>query len=177
MIEQWLATSWQEAGLVVVSSIVIFIAVVAITRLNGLRTFSKMSSFDFSVTVATGSILATVAATSSSLTNGIIALGTIIGAQRLVARLRRSGSLEQVVDNTPILLMHGSRVLEANMANARVTKSDLRAKLREANALDLDSVRAVVLETTGDISVLHGDHLDPSLLEGVIGAEHLEPPN
>lgn len=176
MIEQWLATSWREAGLVVVSSVVIFIAVVAITRLNGLRTFSKMSSFDFSVTVATGSILATVAATSSSLTNGIIALATIIGAQRLVARLRRSGSLEQVVDNTPMLLMDGSRVLEANMAKARVTKADLRAKLREANALDLDSVRAVVLETTGDISVLHGSHLDPSLLEGVIGAERLEPP-
>lgn len=177
MIEQWLATSWREAGLVVVSSVVIFIAVVGITRLNGLRTFSKMSSFDFSVTVATGSILATVAATSSSLTNGIIALATIIGAQRLVARLRRSDSLEQVVDNTPMLLMDGSRVLEANMAKARVTKADLRAKLREANALDLDSVRAVVLETTGDISVLHGSHLDPSLLEGVIGAERLEPPN
>lgn len=177
MIEQWLATSWREAGLVVVSSVVIFIAVVAITRLNGLRTFSKMSSFDFSVTVATGSILATVAATSSSLTNGIIALATIIGAQRLVARLRRSDSLEQIVDNTPILLMDGARVLEANLAKARVTKADLRAKLREANALDLDSVRAVVLETTGDISVLHGDHLDPSLLEGVIGVERLEPPN
>ena len=177
MIEQWLATSWREAGLVVVSSVAIFIAVVGITRLNGLRTFSKMSSFDFSVTVATGSILATVAATSSSLTNGIIALATIIGAQRLVARLRRSGSLEQVVDNTPLLLMDGSRVLEANMAKARVTKADPRAKLREANALDLDSVRAVVLETTGDISVLHGSHLDPSLLEGVIGAERLQPPN
>ncbi len=173
-----MATSWREAGLVVVSSVVIFIAVVGITRLNGLRTFSKMSSFDFSVTVATGSILATVAATSSSLTNGIIALATIIGAQRLVARLRRNSSLEQVVDNTPMLLMDGSRVLEANMAKARVTKADLRAKLREANALDLDSVRAVVLETTGDISVLHGGgHLDPSLLEGVIGAERLEPPN
>ena len=39
------------------------------------------------------------------------------------------------------------------------------AKLREANALNFGQVRAVVLETTGDISVLHGEHLDPAILD------------
>ncbi len=40
--------------------------------------------------------------------------------------------------------------------------------------LNFDQVVAVVLETTGDISVLHGDDpLDPDLLHGVIGVERL----
>jgi hypothetical protein len=34
--------------------------------------------------------------------------------------------------------------------------------------LSFDEVRAVVLETTGDVSVLHGDHLDDALLNDVI---------
>lgn len=39
----------------------------------------------------------------------------------------------------------------------KVTESDLRAKLREANVLELSQVQAVVFETTGDIAVLHSD--------------------
>ena len=38
-----------------------------------------------------------------------------------------------------------------------------------ANVLQMSTVRAVVLETTGDISVLHGDGaLHPDLLYGVV---------
>ena len=33
--------------------------------------------------------------------------------------------------------------------------------------MSFDEVRAVVLETTGDISVMHGPNLDPAILEGV----------
>jgi uncharacterized membrane protein YcaP (DUF421 family) len=37
----------------------------------------------------------------------------------------------------------------------KVTKDELRGKLREANVLQLNQVKAVVLETTRDISLLH----------------------
>jgi hypothetical protein len=33
--------------------------------------------------------------------------------------------------------------------------------------MSYDEVCAVVLETTGDISVLHGESVDPAILEGV----------
>ena len=56
---------------------------------------------------------------------------------------------------------------EEAMASARVSKSDVIAKMREANCLSLDQAQAVVLETTGDVSVLHGDTLDERLVEGV----------
>lgn len=173
MIEEWLGTSWTQVWLVVVSTVAIFAAVVIAVRLNGLRSFSKMSSFDFAVTVAIGSLIASVAISSSSLANGVIALAVVLAAQRVVARLRRWTQIENVIDNTPMLLMAGHRMLEDNMAKVRVTPADVRAKLREANVTQWTEVRAVVLETTGDVSVLHGDQLDSSLLEGVIGVESL----
>ena len=67
MTEKWLSTDWEQAGLVTLSAVVIFVVVVAVSRTLGLRTFSKMSSFDFAITIATGSIVATVAASSTSL--------------------------------------------------------------------------------------------------------------
>ena len=59
--------------------------------------------------------------------------------------------------------MKGSGILEDNLKRARVTKGDLRAKLREANVTRRSQIRAVVFETTGDISVLHSEEEDPEV--------------
>ena len=44
-----------------------------------------------------------------------------------------------------------------------MTYDDLRAKLREANVTQLMHVIAVVMEATGDISVLHNDDAEHEL--------------
>ena len=71
------------------------------------------------------------------------------------------------MQNDPVFLMRNGEFCDAALTQTRVAKSDLIAKLREANVLDYGQVRAVVLETTGDVSVLHGDHLDETLIENV----------
>lgn len=168
MTESWLSTSWSQVWLVVVSTVVIFLAVIAYTRIAGLRSFSKMSGFDFASTVAVGSIMATVSVTSASLIAGLIGLGTLFAVQVLIALLRRRTSIEQFVDNRPVLLMSGQQTLRENLRRARITEHDIAAKLREANVTERSQILAVVLETTGDVSVLHGEGpLDPTLLQGV----------
>ena len=158
-----------DALWIVVDAALALLAVVAVVRVVGLRSFAKMSSFDFAVTVACGSLLATVLLDpSKSFVHGLLAVGALLGTQWVVAKARRhSEAARDLLDNTPLLLMRDGRVLEENMAKGRLTGDDLRAKLREANVLDPARVRAVVLETTGDVSVLHGDALDETLLEGV----------
>lgn len=42
---------------IVVSCLAIFIGILIIIKLSGLRSFAKMTSHDFAVTIATGSIL------------------------------------------------------------------------------------------------------------------------
>jgi len=59
------------------------------------------------------------------------------------------------------------RILHAALTATRVAEDDPIAKLREANVFDFSQVRAVILETTGNISVLHGDKLQHRLLDGV----------
>ena len=176
MIGDWLWTSRDGLWLPIVSSIGILLALIAAIRLCGLRSLSKMSSFDFAVTVADGPAVqvhdsarsATVASSSTSLVHGILAVGSLLGVQALIATLRRRSSLGTVVDNEPIFLMWRGEFVEEALASGRVTRADVVAKLREANVLHRDDVLAVVLETTGDVSVLHGDGpLDDVVLEGV----------
>jgi uncharacterized membrane protein YcaP (DUF421 family) len=53
------------------------------------------------------------------------------------------------------------------MAETRVSRSNLLEKLRAAGVTDLFDVRAVVLETTGDVSVIRGARVDDEVMEGV----------
>ena len=148
------------------------VTVILLLRLNGLRSFSKMSSFDFATTVACGSVIAsTVISPDQSVLLGIFALVGLFVVQATVARIRtHTGWAQSLIDNEPILIMEGGKILPDNLRRAKMTEDDLYSKLREANAYDLDRVHAVVFETTGDVSVLHGDADDtvsPALLSGV----------
>jgi uncharacterized membrane protein YcaP (DUF421 family) len=149
---------------ITVTTFVIYLAVIGYTRIFGKRSFSKMSSFDFAMTVAVGSLIATTALSSSvSLLDGLVGLFMIYFFQLSAAYLRRWKPFRKAIDNVPLLLMDGEQILEDNLRKARVTKGDLRSKLREANVLDPSEVRAVVFETTGDIVVLHSDDHNHSL--------------
>ncbi len=178
MTRTWLSTDWHQVWLVAVSAVGLFAVVILIARIVGLRAFSKMSSFDFVVTLATGSVLASVAASSTSLANGALALVILYAAQWIVAQLRRrTGWATKVVDNEPIVLMLEGEFVHENLTAARVTEDDVRAKLRQNNVHSLADVRVVVLETTGDVSVLHGDGpIDHSLMADVRGFDSSHTP-
>lgn len=147
--------------------------VVFVVRVIGLRTFSKMTAFDFVATVATGSLLAGAcqATTWPEFAQPTLAILALLGAQFVIARLRQaSDQFEDVVQNEPVILMRDGQIFDEALRQTRVARADLIAKLREANVMNFSDVRAVVLETTGDISVLHGEDLDERILEGATAA-------
>lgn len=153
--------------------ILIVLAIIALTRLHGLRSFSKLSGFDFAITVAMGSVLAGAITTlSTPAWHFLAALCALFVFQILLSQSRvRLPFVADALDNAPLLIMENGTALPANMTKGGVSESDLWAKLREANAYDLSRVRAVVLESTGDISVLHGPadgpQPDPEIMQNV----------
>ena len=171
---QQLGASWATIGAIVLSALAVYVAVIVLTRLSGVRALAKMSSFDTAATVAVGSTVAATALGSAPLVNGVVALVMLYGLQYLVATLRRRDLLHGLADNPPILLMAGPEVLDGNLRHARVSRHELWSQLRLAGVHSRTQVRAVVMETTGDMSVLRtGDPVDDELLEGVRGAEAL----
>ncbi len=169
---KWFESLPKDIWPVAVTAVIIYIAMVLFTRIAGKRSFSKMSSFDFGVTIALGSIVASVILSKSvSLVQGLVGLASLYVLQMIVASLRRFKAIQDLVDNQPLLLMQGHNVFEENLKKARVTLSDLKGKLREANVLHRDQVKVVVFESTGDISVLHGNskhtEVEDWIMEGV----------
>ncbi|WP_372920126.1 DUF421 domain-containing protein [Salegentibacter sp.] len=153
--DKWFEFSIESLIAIAITAAGIYFAVILFTRIAGKRSFSKMSSFDFAMTVAVGSMIAsTVLNSSVSLVQGAFGLASIYILQILIALIRRHSPLQKLIDNSPLLLMDGPEILHENLRKARLTPGDLRSKLREANVTQLSHIKAVVFETTGDISVL-----------------------
>ncbi|KCZ91656.1 DUF421 domain-containing protein [Hyphomonas johnsonii] len=177
----WIAASPQALGMVAFTAATMYAALIIMTRVAGVRSFSKMSGFDFAVTVSIGSVLASVILTPDPpLAQGVMGLAVLFVLQMSVAWLRvHSDLFEGSTNNKPRLIMANGEMLRDQMAKAKITESDLRGKLREANVLDVSQVDAAVAETTGDISVLHRERgdapLSPGLLDGVIDAHRYQP--
>ena len=170
--EKWFSFDLTSMIAIVLTAIGIYIATIIFTRIAGKRSFSKMSSFDFAMTVALGSMIATtVLSKSVSMWEGVVGLGIVYLLQLTVAILRRFKIIRNSVDNAPLLLMDGQKILHENLKKARVTEEDLRSKLREANVIRMKEVRAVIFEATGDISVMHtgddSEELEDYLYEDV----------
>jgi len=162
----------QELIWLVLSVLGIFTIIIVITRVFGLRTFAKMSSFDFASTIAVGSVLASIILNRDySLLKGAVVLVAIIGFQTLFSFLvRKNDFFKQVFTNKPQLIMLDGKILYESMKRCNIGKDDLIAKLREANVHSFDDVRAVIFESTGDVSVIHnaeGKPLDSQLLTDV----------
>ncbi len=164
----WFSITFEQIIGIFLSAFLIYAGLLLIIRMNGLRSFSKMSAHDFAVTVAIGSILATACiAKEPSILQALFGIGSLLLVQTLYSVWRRKRT-QSFLENDPIMLMRDGEILDNNLAKAKITLNDLRGKLREANVLQLSEVRAVVLEATGDVSVLHGDvNVEDFLLEDV----------
>lgn len=99
-----------------VSVLIVFVVIILLTRIFGKRSFSKMSSFDFAMTVAIGSIIATtIISPSPNLSQGLVALLMIYLIQLIAAYLRRYKVFSNLIDNSPLLLMDGEKILKENL--------------------------------------------------------------
>ena len=174
----WLWTNWHDVGVACARALLAFGMVLIFSRLVGLRSYAKMSSTDFITTLAIGSVTAAIVMNlTTSLVAGAVALGTLYAAQWASAWLERFDSVERVINNQPMLLMVGDEMIDEHLRRVNCTPTDVYGKLREANVTSRDQILAVVFETTGDISVLHGDRdsfrYEPMLFDGIHGHERI----
>jgi uncharacterized membrane protein YcaP (DUF421 family) len=148
---------WSGVVRVVVVGACAYVALVLLLRGSGKRTLAKLNAFDFVITVALGSTLATVVLSSSvALVEGVAALALLVALQYVVAWASvRSRRVERLVKSEPTMLYRNGFLDEA-MRRERVTTDEVIQAARGQGHADLGSVGAVVLETDGTLSILDG---------------------
>ena len=146
---------WESLGRTLVAGLVAYVSLIVLLRISGKRTLAKLNAFDFVVTIALGSTLATVITSKTvALLEGVAAMALLIISQFLVSWLSvRSGLVRTVVRGEPTLLVYHGEYLRSAMRSQRVTASEVRQAARSQGVADLQG-SVVVLETDGRFSVL-----------------------
>ena len=147
---------WMALGRTALIGALAYLALVLLLRVSGKRTLSKMNAFDFVVTVALGSTLASILLSSSvSLARGVLAFAVLIFLQFAITWLSvRSSAVRRLVKAEPTLLVHRGEFLTGAMKQERVTEQEILAALRAQGIAAVEEVEGVVLETESSFSVV-----------------------
>lgn len=148
--------SWESILRTTVITVMAYALLIVLLRSFGKRTLSKMNAFDFIVTVALGSTLATVSLTKSvALADGVLAFFLLIFLQYLITYLSvRNKRINDIVKATPTLLLYKGELLLPAMKEQRITPDEVHAILRANGYASVEEVDAVVLETDGSLTVI-----------------------
>lgn len=133
-----------------------YIFLVIVLRVSGKRTLSKMNAFDFIVTIALGSTLATMFVSKQvALAQGALGLALLVSLQWIntfiAARWR---GYQRLLNAEPTLLVYRGEFLESAMLKQRVTKVEILAAARQRQITEPKDIDAVILETEGSLSVI-----------------------
>ncbi|MEO5659675.1 MAG: YetF domain-containing protein [Polaromonas sp.] len=159
---------WQGIARMVVTGLSAYVALIALLRISGKRTLSKLNAFDLVVTVALGSTFATVLLSSDvALAEGVAAFAVLIFGQYAVATLSvRFWAVSRAVKSEPRVLLYRGRLLNDAMRQERVTADEIESVVRGAGLGSLEQAGAVVLETDGTFHVLPKGQADGSAMPG-----------
>ncbi|HTK62127.1 MAG TPA: YetF domain-containing protein [Pseudonocardia sp.] len=178
-------TGWDQLGTnlptavqVVVATIGIYLALVLLVRIGGQRGLVAMSGADVACVIALGAVVGrTSLLANPTLATGVIALSVLFGMQRLLTILERGPRVGRLLARRSVVLMRDGLLCEDGMRRARVSDDDLRQRLRLAGISRREQVGLVVLERTGQISVLRaGVELEPWLADDLEAQGTCAPP-
>ncbi|WP_159616405.1 DUF421 domain-containing protein [Arthrobacter zhaoguopingii] len=148
--------SWAQILRVLLIGSVSYAALVLVLRASGKRTLGQLNAFDFIVTVAFGSTLATILLSSDvAFLEGVTALALLAALQLVVAWVSAHWPrARSFVTAQPVALVIDGKLQHSQLRRNRLTESEVLQAVRGSGFGDLSSIAAVVLETNGTISVI-----------------------
>ena len=140
----------------IVTGIIAYIAIVFFLRLSGKRTLAKWNSFDFVVTIALGSVLASsLLSTKDAFGKGILAFALLILFQYVITWISvRSSVIQKLIKSEPALLLFRGEMQHDVMKKERIAEGEVLAALRTSGISAIEDADAVILETDGSFSVI-----------------------
>ena len=133
-----------------------FIIMMMLIRLAGMRTFGKKSSFDNIIVIMLGAILARGVVGASPYWSTVGASVIMVVMHRLIAWISvKNKRFEKLVKGNYIKLYHDDGLIDNNLEKTGMSENDLHESLRlETNKLTLSQIDTAFMETNGRISFI-----------------------
>ena len=141
---------------VIITGIIAYVSIIAFLRFSGKRTLAKWNSFDFVVTIALGSVLAsTLLSNKDQFGKGLVGFALLVLFQYVITWISvRSSIIQKLIKAEPSLLVYRGEMKRDVMKRERIAEGEILAALRTNGVSAIEDADAVVLETDGSFSVI-----------------------
>src|SRR5690554_3631229 len=132
--------SWESLVRTIVVTVLAYFSIIVILRFTGKRTLSKMNAFDFIVTIALGSSLATVALNKNvALVDGVLLFLLLVLLQYFITWMSvRVSSFKKIITASPALLVYKGKIIDKAMKEERITIEELYVAAREKGISNIE---------------------------------------
>jgi len=140
----------------IITGTIAYIVIIIMLRISGKRTLAKWNSFDFVVTIAFGSVLASILlSTKDQFGKGIVAFALLVIFQYIITWISvRSSIIQKLIKSEPALLLYRGEMKRDVMKKERIAEGEILAALRTSGVSAVEDADAVILETDGSFSVI-----------------------
>ena len=139
-----------------IRSIILYIIVLIVMRLMGKREIGQLQPFELAIAIMIAD-LASIPMTDIGIPifNGIIPILGLLVMHLLISVINlKSSKIREIICGKPEVLIYRGKIDEKAMKRERFSLNELEEKLRSNNVMNLGDVEYVILETSGDISVI-----------------------
>ena len=163
--DMWKLDFWEMIIRVTMSFIVLLI----LARLMGKEQVSQLTFFHYVTGITIGSIAAEIVSQSGGhFLNGLISMIWWALLTYLMSFIAlKSQKIRVILDDKPIIVMHGGKLIEESMKKSRLTINDLNMMLREQGIFSIKDVDYAIFETNGKLSVLKKAGQEPATKKDV----------
>lgn len=141
---------------VLIATPIVYIAVIIFIRLSGKRSTSQMNSFDWIVTVAMGSLVASpILSGGVGILESLLAIAILLGLQWLLtAVIVRHAPAARLIKASPVILLYRGEFRPDALRRERVSEQEVLAAIRQSGLADRAHAEAVILESDAQLSVI-----------------------
>ena len=152
-----------KLGRIVLTSAMIYVLIVLVTKISGKRSTSQLNNFDWIVTVMIGSLGAsTILLKDIPLIEGVSAILVLYLLQFLVTKYASiSPQFSSVMLSDPRIVFYQGQFLPEAMRAERLTRQEIECAMRTEGINSFDDVEAIVFESDAKLSVIPKPRPEP----------------
>lgn len=141
----------------VIHAAIVYVFLWIVIRMTGRRALGQLTTFEFVLfLIIGGATQRALLGQDYSLTNAFVVICTLVLLDVLVSLIERDWKpFQNILRNTPLILVEDGRPLARRMYRARVTVDDVLEQARLRHGLEtLSEVKFAILESSGQISII-----------------------
>jgi len=135
----------------------VYLILLIIMRVAGKRTLAQVTVFDFILLLIIGEATQqALLGEDFSVINAAIVIGTLVLLDIALSILKmRSPKLDQIIDDSPVVIVDHGKLLRDRMDRARIDEQEILVAARELHGLErIEQIKYAVLERSGGISIV-----------------------